>query len=227
MLYSDSEIGNISPRNRHKVLAANNTINFTDFPEITDSKEDIKKELGIPFKNIVLAVGRMAVDGGRKRVDILIDMFRDLDRKDIGLVLVGSGMTPELKSRINPDNTVYLGEVHDPENIKISKIFKMADIFCLPEHVGLGINQAFYFGLPIVTMEGNQPPEIGYLRNGRNGFIVPHLDVDALREKILYLIDNENIRSEFAVNAKKDIISIASVENMFSTFFESFHKVVS
>lgn len=225
ILYSNTEVGHISPKNRHKVSAANNTINFADFPEITDSKEEIKKELGIPFKNIVLAVGRMAVDGGRKRIDILVDLFRNLNRKDIGLVLVGSGMTSELKNRLNPNNTIYLGEVHDPENIKISKIFKMADIFCLPEHVGLGINQAFYFGLPVVTMEGNQPPEINYLQNNRNGFIVPHLHIEELKDKILYLIDNEKIRSEFARNAKKDIIENASVENMFKTFLNCFNQI--
>ena len=76
----------------------------------------------------------------------------------------------ELQARMNPANTRYLGEVHDPENRQISRIFKMADVCSIPGHVGLGLNQAFFWGLPMVTERGNQPPEIEYLRDGENGF---------------------------------------------------------
>jgi len=68
-------------------------------------------------------------------------------------------MSEELKKNINPSNTTYLGEIHDPQNVKISKIFSMSDIFCIPGHVGLGLNQAMYWGLPTVTEKGKQPPE--------------------------------------------------------------------
>ena len=57
----------------------------------------------------------------------------------------------------------------------------MADVFAIPGHVGLGLNQAFYFGLPVVTEEGKHPPEIAYLKPGRNGFMVPENDLAALR----------------------------------------------
>ncbi len=225
VLYSGNEINHISLKNRHKVLAANNTINFQDFPEIIESKANIKKELNINFKKVVLAVGRMSASGGRKKINLLIDIFRNIEEKDVGLVIVGSGMNSDLKKKINPKNTIYLGEIHDPQNIQISKIFKMADVFCLPEHVGLGINQAFYFGLPVVTMEGNQPPEINYLTNGRNGYIVPHNDIRSLNNKIMYLLMNEKVRAKFAENAKKDIMKNGSIENMFMSFHNAFNQI--
>src|SRR5262249_53130942 len=161
--------------------------NFEDYPEVPQSKAEIKQEFGIPFGKIVLFMGRMRASGGRKRVDHLIDVFRGIDRQDIGLVLVGSGLSEELKARMNSRNTVYLGEVHDPNNLQISKLCKMADICAIPGHVGLGLNQAFYWGLPVITEEDNHPPEILYLKPGRNGFIVPRNDLSALRERILYL----------------------------------------
>ena len=120
--------------------------------------------------------GRIGEEQNRKKVDHLIDIFRELDRKDVGLVIVGSGLTEELRARLNPANTIYLGEVHDPENRQISRIFKMADVCSIPGHVGLGLNQAFFWGLPMVTEQGKQPPEIEYLRDGENGFIVPEDD---------------------------------------------------
>jgi glycosyltransferase involved in cell wall biosynthesis len=111
-----------------------------------------------------------------------------------------------------------LGEIHDPKNIKISKIFKMADVFSIPGHVGLGLNQAFYWGLPVVTEDGLQPPEINYLVNGRNGFMVPHNDINQLREKILFLLEDDDIRQEFSKNARSDILKWGSIEGMFMGF---------
>jgi glycosyltransferase involved in cell wall biosynthesis len=220
ILYTDNLMEFLPERERHKVFVANNTINFEDFPEIPESKEEIRQSLGIPFRKIVLFVGRIGEEKNRKKVDHLIDMFRDLKREELGLVIVGSGLPEELRARMNPRNTIYLGEIHDPQNLRISRIFKMADISSIPGHVGLGLNQAFYWGLPVVTEAGLQPPEICYLEHGRNGFIVPKDDTSALRERILYLADNDEVRAEFSANARADILKRASTEGMFQGFLK-------
>ena len=218
ILYSGDLIKNVSPRQRHKVFAANNTINFEDFPPVTESKEDIKRQLGIPFKKVVLFAGRMDVDGGRKRVDHLIEVFRDVKGRDAGLVIVGSGMKEEWRARMNPQTTLYLGEVHDPQNLQISRVFTMADVCAIPGHVGLGLNQAFYFGLPVVAEEGKHPPEIASLKPGRNGFIVPENELTQLQEKLFMLLDDDALRQEFSRNARADILQNASVEAMYHGF---------
>jgi glycosyltransferase involved in cell wall biosynthesis len=218
ILYADGLVRYVAPRNRHKVFIANNTLNFEDFPDISESKASIKRSLGIPFEKVVLFSGRVGEEHNRKKVDHLIDIFRELHRTDIGLVIVGSGLGEELRARMNPGNTRYLGEVHDPQNIQISRIFKMADVCSIPGHVGLGLNHAFFWGLPLVTEDGKQPPEIDYLCDGRNGFIVPENDVRALRERILFLIDNDAERLRFSANARHDILTRASVEGMFQGF---------
>jgi len=225
LLYSSKQTELVSARHRHKVFAANNTVNFNDYPEITETKEAIKREMGIPYEKVVLFVGTMGVGGERKRASHLIEIFKKLDRTDIGLVLVGSGMSAELKARINPSNTLVLGAVHDPQNVKISKLFKAADLYAVPGHVGLGINQAFYWGLPVLTEDCHQPPEIQYLKSGRNGFLVPDNDVDALREKLLLLLDNDAVRAEFSRNAREDILREASIENMFQSFLSAVESV--
>jgi glycosyltransferase involved in cell wall biosynthesis len=88
----------------------------------------------------------------------------------------------------------------------------------MPGHVGLGINQAFYWGLPVITEEGGQPPEFYYLKDGVNGFVVSDNDKEALKEKALLLLDNDVLRSQFSKNARHFILENASVENMFSGF---------
>ena len=227
ILYAEQEIKYIGEKNRYKVHIAKNTINFEDFPEIQESKEAIKEELGISFKKVVLSVGSMGIDGGRKKISHLVEIFNDIERSDIGLVIVGSGMNEALLGKRGKNNIVYLGEIHDPLNIKISKIFKMADLFSIPGHVGLALNQAFYWGLPVITEEGAQPPEINYLINGRNGFVVPQNDLAQLRQKILFLLDHEDIRQDFSRNAKEDILNNASIENMFRGFKECADSLLS
>ena len=197
---------------------ANNTINYHDFPEIEATKEEIKKEFCIPYKKVVLFTGRMEIGGGRKKVDHLITIFNELDNPDIGLVIVGSGFSNSTERMIKKANIKYLGEIHDPDNIQISKIFKMADLFSIPGHIGLGINQAMYWGLPVVTEDGGQPPEIHYLINGKTGFLVKNNDIEDLEEKILYLLENEEKRKEFASNARKHILQVASIEKMYDAF---------
>ena len=218
ILYADACRQFIKPRFQSKAFVANNTINFEDFPVVQQSKNEIKKEFGIPFEKTVIFMGRMDVGKGRKRVDHLVEVFRDVPRRDLGLVLVGSGLSPELKARMNPRNTVYLGEVHDALDLQISKLCKMADVCAIPGHVGLGLNQAFYWGLPVVTEEDDHPPEVFYLKPGRNGFIVPRDDLAALKERILFLLDNNDIRAQFSRHARQDILREASIEGMFSGF---------
>jgi glycosyltransferase involved in cell wall biosynthesis len=218
ILYSENEIQLIKEKNRRKISVANNTINNEDLPEINETKEEIKKEFNIPFEKIVLSVGRMEEGRGRKKIDHLIKIFNEIDFNGAGLVIVGSGVSDELIKKMNKKNTIYLGEIYDPRNIQISKIFKMADVFSIPGHVGLGLNQAFFWGLPVVTEEGRQPPEIHYLVNGRNGFIVPENNLEELKQKLLLLLQDDVLRQELSRNAKSDILKNASIEKMFHGF---------
>jgi len=220
ILYSADLDRYLSPRQRRKAFVANNTINHTELPLLSESRSEIKAALGIPFERVVLFSGRMDVDGGRKRVDYLIEMFRETDRRDVGLVIVGSGMKPEWQARINPATTLYLGEVHDPENRAIARIFSMADVCAIPGHVGLGLNQALYYGLPVVTMEGKQPPEICNLHPGTNGFIVPAGNVTALGERIFQLVDDDGMRARFSAAAREGFMREASIEGMFQGFLQ-------
>jgi hypothetical protein len=117
ILYSKNELKFIEEKHRHKVSIANNTINFEDFPEIGLSKEEIKKEFDIPFEKIVLSVGRMGEGNQRKKIQHLIEIFRDIELNGVGLVIVGSGVTSEVQERMNRNNTMYLGQVHDSGNM--------------------------------------------------------------------------------------------------------------
>jgi glycosyltransferase involved in cell wall biosynthesis len=215
VLYSKHEVPDIRPSNRHKVFVANNTINFEQFPNVEGSKEELKKEFGIPFRKVVLFVGRMRPV---KKVDHLITAFNEIDDPDCGAVIVGDPMGNDLSKMIRKKNVLHLGEIHDPEGLKISKIFKLSDLFVIPGDVGLGLNQAYYWGLPVVTEAGLQPPEIHYLNEGRDGFMVPENDISALKEKMLLLLRDDTLRAQFSAAARENIMREGSIERMFSGF---------
>jgi glycosyltransferase involved in cell wall biosynthesis len=221
LMYSPMEASFIKPKHRGKIFVARNAVNSEDFPVLQGTKDRIKLEFDIPFEKVVLFVGTMGGSLDRKRVLHLIEIFSQLVRPNVGLVLVGSGMTGEAQAKVNPRNTRVLGAIHDSSNIKISKLFKAADVYVVPGHVGLGINQAFFWGLPVVTEACNQPPEIHYLKSGRNGFIVPDNDLSGLRDRMLYLLDNDVVRAEYAWNARQDIRRDASIDGMYQSFLEA------
>lgn len=217
VLYSQNELKDIQPRNRHKVFVANNTVNFEAFPAISEPRESLKREFGIPFQKVVLFVGRMR---DVKKVDHLIAIFNEIDEPGLGCVIVGEKMEYDLASMIKGKNVLYLGEIYDPHNVQISKLFKLADLFCIPGDVGLGLNQAFYWGLPVLTEEGLQPPEIHYLTNGRNGFIVPENDLVQLKEKLLLMMRDDALRARFSADARESIMKEGTIERMFSGFLD-------
>jgi len=226
ILYSKNERSFVKNKNHKKITYANNTINYYDYANITETKEEIKKQLNIRFRKVALFVGRMdAAERGRKKVAHAIEIFKTIDSPDYGLILVGSGLGEELRRSMNQKNTIYLGEVHDPKNIQISRIFTMADVFLMPGHVGLSLNQAFYWSLPVLTEEGEQPPEIHYLVNGQNGYIVKEDDVVSLKEKLLYLFENEQECKRLGENAKYDLLENASIEGMFQGFLDNIKKL--
>jgi hypothetical protein len=68
ILYSEHEIKYIREKHRHKISIANNTLNFEDFPRIAESKEEIKKELGILFERVVLSVDGWRRGWGRRLI---------------------------------------------------------------------------------------------------------------------------------------------------------------
>lgn len=215
ILYSARNATDIRPKNRRKIFVANNTINFAAMPRVEASKAEIKQRFGIPYEKVVLFVGRMRPV---KKVEHLIEAFRSIRDPGVGCVIVGASLGYEIPTLINRSNTMYLGEIFDPRNELVSSLFKASDVFCIPGDVGLGLNEAFHWGLPVVTEDGLQPPEIHYLSSGRNGFVVPENDVAALRDALLLLLRDDALRESFSSAAKVDIERDASIERMFSGF---------
>ena len=78
-------------------------------------------------------------------------------------------------------------------------------------------------GLPVVTTSiQHHHPEIIYLHNGINGYILNDNSPEALQKVILKLCNNPDKLSELSLMAKKIILTEANIDKMYKGFLNSF-----
>jgi glycosyltransferase involved in cell wall biosynthesis len=221
IIFSQNEKRYINASHK-KLFVANNTLNFHDFPTIDASKNQLKEKYGYTGKRVVLCVGRM--DTNNRKLGYLLEGFDTFKDKNCALVIVGPGVTPDQEKRIDVmENVFYLGAVYDP--VKINEVYKMADVFCMPGAIGLSINQAFYYGVPVVVEDVSHGPESIYLKDGQNGFLFKQGNIKDMMGKINTLCQDKSLCERFSSHAQRTIQREASVERMFSGFLEAVHYV--
>jgi glycosyltransferase involved in cell wall biosynthesis len=202
-----------------KIFIANNTLcmDYTGFPAGL-TRQSILAQYGISTKKNIICIGRMQK---RKRIDILAKALDIMNRSDIGLILVGPD-TEGVLNEIKGINIYKLGPIYGHKKFDL---LSASDIYCLPGAVGLSIIDAFHCGLPFVTEEGDESAEIMYLKNGVNGFVIKRGDIQDMAAKLILLIDNDELRSNFSSAAKREIEEHGSIEYMCSGFRDALYYV--
>ena len=155
-----------------------------------------------------------------KQLDLLLELFNDTP--DIGVVVVGGGLSERQKKIIeNTPNFYYLGEKYGKE---VDEIYQMGDIFSTPGHIGLAINQAFYWGKPVIILNRRHAPEITYMKSGVNGFLAN--TKEDLKDKICELCRNKEMLDYYSKNARRTYEQEMRIENMFKGFLDAVNYVL-
>ena len=199
-----------SEKNKKKLFVAYNTLNFTDIDKASvPSKEKTKAKYGIKEEKVILYISRMMP---YKRVDLLMECFSDIE--DIAVVMVGPGFSEAQKAIVaEHDNLYYLGERYGAE---VNEIYKMGDVFSTPGHIGLAMNEALFWGLPVILLQGTHAPEIYYMKNGETGFLAK--DEEEFKSYMLELLrDDERLKkmSQACLDVYEKEVSI---DRMFKGF---------
>ena len=135
----------------------------------------------------------------RKGVKYILEAFKKLKLPNARLTFVGAimgsgrGLEPYRKHFTHIENVPH-HEIH--------QLFSSADVFLMPslhESGVLAIHEALASGLPVITT----PNAGSIVRDGKDGFVVPIRDVEALAEKMEKLYRDEQLRREMGVNARK------------------------
>jgi glycosyltransferase involved in cell wall biosynthesis len=214
ILYAEHLKKYISKSSQNKIFIANNTLCIRYSGLRDKTRNQVLNEYGVTTRKNIICVGRLQK---RKRLENLVAAHASLNRPDIGLILVGpdtDGILDNLKGK----NIFKIGPLYGD---KMFDLLTASDLYCLPGAVGLSIVDAFHCGLPFITEEGDESAEIMYLKDGVNGFIVQRGNIEELSQKLLLLIDDDNLHKRFSDAAKMEICENGSIENLCSGFLSA------
>jgi glycosyltransferase involved in cell wall biosynthesis len=213
ILYTPGEKSKIWKIFHPRITYANNTLDMEKVA-IPESIDELKLKYNINSPRIILTTGRLQ---SRKRIEILRDIFirNYKDSPDVGWVLVGPELSDDIKNSIEGiKNIYYLGPIYD--KVRMAEVFALSDIYCVPGALGLGIVEAFFWGLPVLTMNVNHGPEAYYLRNGYNSLIAQ--DIAELERMMKEMLLDDSKRKELSENASKVYSEEATLDKMFEGF---------
>ena len=150
----------------------------------------------------VIAVGRYSYQKG---LDRLLDAWKIVCQKipDWKLCLVGDGeLRGELEKqieRLGLQDSVVLGRAVT----NMLSVYKKSSILALSSHyegLPMVLLEAQAAGLPIVSFACKCGPK-DIITDGKDGFLVEEGDVENLAEKLLALIENEDLRKSMGLAA--------------------------
>ncbi len=203
--YSKSEIVSvgINPKLVHVLSPGIDREKFRILSSPGTDSEDSKRSKKI------LCVGNYV---SRKGIIYLIEAFSEIQRRDFTLHLVGnrknnSRYYNQLNNAVNKlklTECIVFHDGSDQENLK--QLYASADIFVLPsfkETFGIVFLEAMHYGLPIISTNVSAMPEL--IESGKNGFLVPPGDSQALGKAISTLIENPDLMEKMAETARKKV----------------------
>ncbi len=177
----------------------------------------------------ILFVGGMDRAHAFKGVEILLRAMATLPR-DVTLTLVGDGdLRPSYEKLVRElgitDRVKFLGRVSDDD---LPGIYQSADVFVFPstsgaEAFGLVALEAQACGVPVVASD--LPGVRTVVANGETGFLVPPRDVDALAERLKYLIDHPEVREAMGKRARERVLEKFTWEKHVDGLVELYEKI--
>lgn len=187
--------------NKSKVMTIPNGIDPQPY-QVKVDKEAKRRELGIPQSNIVLGVAVRLSE--QKGLSYLLKAMPDIlnVRSDVSLVIAGDGpLRDELRILAEnlgiSKNVYFLGLRTDTaELLKIFDIYVMSSLW---EGLPMILLEAMAAECPIISTDvGGITTAI---ENNINGLLVKPASQEELKNAIVYLIENPEIRNTFANNA--------------------------
>lgn len=193
-------------------LIWNGSINGIDLNYFDPAEERGENALAEPFnideRDFVFGfVGRLVADKG---INELVEAFTKINsaNRNVKLLLIGNfenGLDPlkeetilEIKNHRNIINAGYQKDVRG--------FFDLMDVFVLPsyrEGLGLVLMEAGAMNLPIISSDIVGCREV--IENDVNGYLIKSKDVEELRERMQFCIDNPDELARISLSARSTV----------------------
>jgi len=177
----------------------------------TDKFEFTKKTIDPQEQIKLLSVGRLVEKKGHEYSIRAVEKLVN-SSFNVQLIIAGDGpLKNDLQNLVATlgleRNIQFCGSlVHS----QIADLYRNSHIFILPsitaddgdmEGIPVVLMEAMASGLPVVSTYHSGIPEL--IKDGTNGFLVPQKDVDALAEKLEYLITHPQIWQEIGIAGRE------------------------
>lgn len=178
-----------------------------------------------PAKTESITVAMVARFDRQKDHATLIEAFRDLNAK---LLLIGDG--PSLEPTLNrvkelgmEEQVSFLGFRQD-----IAEILAEVQIYALISHwegLPCTIIEAMRAGLPVVASDVGGVKEI--VIDGHTGYTIPREDVATLKQKLSYLIDNQQARISMGIMGRQKYESQLTFKHMYEQTLSVYQSAIA
>ena len=175
---------------------------------------------------IVLSIGHF---NQQKRRDLLIETWKYVAEKhtDWKLRIIGEGhLKNDVVNRINELNLNQSIEILAPtkdiyKHYYESSIYLMTSEF---EALPMVLIEAKTCGLPCVSFDVvSGPNEI--IRGNEDGFLVDYSNLKEIANKVCVLIEDEELRKKFGINARKDALERFSQSKIYKEWDKLLNKI--
>ncbi|TKJ36951.1 N-acetyl-alpha-D-glucosaminyl L-malate synthase BshA [candidate division LCP-89 bacterium B3_LCP] len=164
-----------------------------------------------------------------KRISDVMQIFSRIRKeKPAKLLMVGDGperapaerMARELKVQ---DDVYFLGM-----QLEISDILRLADVLLQPsetESFGLTPLEANACCTPVICSNVGGLPEV--IVDGETGFLLPVGDVDAMADKALMIINDDELRRKMDKAGRKRAREVFNAARIVNLYLDIYHQVLS
>jgi glycosyltransferase involved in cell wall biosynthesis len=178
-----------------------------------------------PGQPSLLAVGRITEDKDFPRLVRVFRRFRE-HFPDAGLTIVGDGPDARRTREAAGDDLgrsiVMIGEQYDEE--QLAGYHLAADLVVFPGAVGLSVNHALAYGVPVLAFERtpqgpHHHPEIAYVVDGETGYRVPHYsDAGLLDGLVKFCSEHPDPRADYKTSIARFVRKRLTLDAMMEDF---------
>jgi glycosyltransferase involved in cell wall biosynthesis len=185
--------------------------------------EGVKEKVEHPFFNqyrqVILAVGRFE---WQKDYDTLLKAFKKVTQVNdhVGLFILGKGPLENHYRDIVSEMQLAAKVCFAGFDKNPFKYMATSDVYVLSSrHEGMPgtLVQAMACGVACIATDCPTGPN-ELIQDGENGFLVAVEDDDTMAERILNLLDNEDLKSKFRITASTAVVSYAEKNGVASYF---------
>ena len=219
-----------------KLVTVHHGIDIKNFKR-KRGKRILKKFPELNDRRIILHPARTVLEKG---CDVSIKALKLIKKKfpDILLVLCGTKHVIDWESRQEKDIAYLLHLINRlglEDNILMDSfsreqmigLYQLAEFSIYPssfeEPFGLTIIESLSCGKPMIVTDCGGMPEV--IKNGENGIVIKRKDYNALAQKSLYLLKNEQTKQELGKNGRKMVEERFTAEDMVKNTIDVYKEV--